>query len=141
MPPYVSLMCSLSIISASAETTSFASSPRMLRLLFATMNPRESARSTTSFCGAPFVCQGAVPPPNWYSSLWFQPGGDAQGAEPARGSARTLKSYRPRSIAPCSERTMYGTVTPWSVVVDAIDDAAGGDAGSYAWNVCVVAFI
>ncbi len=36
---------------------------------------------------------------------------------------------------------MYGTVTPWSVVVDAIDDAAGGDAGLYAWNVCVVAFM
>ena len=37
---------------------------------------------------------------------------------------------------------MYGTVTPWSVVVVAIDDAAGGGAaGSYAWNVCVVAFM
>ena len=47
----------------------------------------------------------------------------------------------PRSIAPRSTRTMYGTVTPWSVVVVAIDAAGGGLAGSYAWNVCVVAFM
>ena len=38
----------------------------------------------------------------------------------------------PRSIVPRSTRTMYGTVTPWSVVV--VARSGGGFDGSYAAN-------
>src|SRR2546423_362958 len=66
-------MCSLSIISASAETFALASEPCTLRPESATMNPRESALSSITSVGASCEWCGAVLAPNGTSSLLFQP--------------------------------------------------------------------
>ena len=56
-------MCSLSIISASAETSSLVFSPLTLRLEFAFMNPRESDMSSRTAEGLDCRWSGAVDAP------------------------------------------------------------------------------
>ena len=52
----------------------------------------EALMSTRSEMGAPFEWCGAVPPPNWYSTLWFQPLCEAHGCQPAAGFDSTARS-------------------------------------------------
>ena len=80
------MMCSLSIISASAETTVLQSWPRMLSPVEATMNPRASAyaawpvpcswpdipESSSTLGAGIWRCSGPQLPPKGTSSLWFQ---------------------------------------------------------------------
>src|SRR5215470_9300929 len=79
------MTCSLSIITASAETFSLASSPCTFSPEVATRKPRDSAVSSNTLLGSPGICHGALPPPNGQTTLWFQPRCEAHGAQPCAG--------------------------------------------------------
>src|SRR5437899_7664240 len=90
--PYVSAMCSFSMMVASAETGMFSFWPCVFSELLATMKPRDSAMSISTGCGGPFEWCTAALGPNVHTTLWFQPACDAHGAHGREGSDSTAMS-------------------------------------------------
>jgi len=85
-------MCSFSIITLSAVTTSFAFLPWIWSELFATMKPRDRALSSSTVVGVDCLWYGAVLWPNGVTSLWFQAACGAHAVHGWFGSARTAMS-------------------------------------------------